>query len=119
MTTTTKNCPKCGAIHTKPGKFCSRACANSRQWTDEHKKIFSDRQREYMASDQSEEHRAKKELQTKLLSKAGVLGRAKTIDIDQLDRDEVLTNPDEYFIITPRTEFDGKYVEDGDLWEEI
>ena len=101
MTTTTKNCPKCGAIHTKPGKFCSRACANSRQWTDEHKKIFSDRQREYMASDQSEEH------------------RAKTIDIDQLDRDEVLTNPDEYFIITPRTEFDGKYVEDGDLWEEI
>lgn len=30
-----KNCPKCGMAHTKPGKFCSRHCANSRIFTEE------------------------------------------------------------------------------------
>ena len=30
-----KQCPKCGTEHDKPGKFCSRKCANSRSWTTE------------------------------------------------------------------------------------
>ena len=30
-----KICPKCGAEHTKPGTFCSRACANSRSFSAE------------------------------------------------------------------------------------
>jgi 5-methylcytosine-specific restriction endonuclease McrA len=30
-----KICPKCGDNHEKPGTFCSRKCANSRQWTAE------------------------------------------------------------------------------------
>jgi hypothetical protein len=30
-----KICPKCNVQHNKPGKFCSRACANSRAWTAE------------------------------------------------------------------------------------
>ena len=25
-----KKCPKCNKDHEKPGKFCSRSCANSR-----------------------------------------------------------------------------------------
>lgn len=33
-----KTCPKCNAPHEKSGTFCSRACANSRVWTDEDKK---------------------------------------------------------------------------------
>jgi len=114
-----KLCPKCGAEHSKSGKFCSRACANSRQWTVEQKKVFSDRQREYMARDDSEEHRAKEELRFKILHKAGVLGAHKSISLEQLDKDEVMTNPDDYFFVAPRIEIDGKYVENGDLWEEI
>ena len=30
-----KQCPKCNAVHNKPGIFCSRPCANSRTWTAE------------------------------------------------------------------------------------
>jgi hypothetical protein len=30
-----KDCPKCGASHTKSGIFCSRSCANSRVFSDE------------------------------------------------------------------------------------
>lgn len=35
-----KVCPKCEAIHDKPGTFCSRKCANSRNWSpvDKEKK---------------------------------------------------------------------------------
>ena len=32
-----KTCPKCEAEHNKTGTFCSRKCANSRQWTPEDK----------------------------------------------------------------------------------
>lgn len=32
-----KQCPKCGTDHTKPGTFCSRACANSRLFSDNAK----------------------------------------------------------------------------------
>lgn len=28
-----KQCPKCSREHNKPGNFCSRSCANSRQWS--------------------------------------------------------------------------------------
>lgn len=30
-----KNCPKCNNSHSKPGKFCSRKCANSRIFSEE------------------------------------------------------------------------------------
>ncbi len=36
-----KNCPKCNTEHNKSGKFCSRKCANSRTWSDEHKNNLS------------------------------------------------------------------------------
>lgn len=32
-----KQCPKCEKLHSKPGKFCSRTCANSRVFTEESK----------------------------------------------------------------------------------
>ncbi len=37
-----KNCPKCNIIHNKKGIFCSRHCANSRKWSENHKKLLSD-----------------------------------------------------------------------------
>jgi hypothetical protein len=37
-----KNCPKCNTEHNKSGIFCSRSCANSRQWTEEDKKKKSE-----------------------------------------------------------------------------
>lgn len=37
-----KICPKCSDQHNKPGIYCSRKCANSRQWSDEDKKKKSD-----------------------------------------------------------------------------
>lgn len=30
-----KNCPKCNKVHSKPGTFCSRSCANSREHSAE------------------------------------------------------------------------------------
>ena len=32
-----KKCPKCNVDHVKPGIFCSRKCANSRNWTESDK----------------------------------------------------------------------------------
>ena len=68
-----------------------------------------------MARDESEEHRAKKAIQSRMLHKAGLLGRGQASEVPE----DVMTNPDDYFIIAPRTEIDGKYVEGGDLWEEV
>lgn len=37
-----KNCPKCNAEHSKPGIFCSRSCANSRERSPELRKRLSE-----------------------------------------------------------------------------
>lgn len=109
-----KTCPKCDAEHEKPGKFCSRACANSRQWTDEHKKVFSQKQKEYMARDESEEHRAKKQIQARMLVKAGIMGNRGTGEYQR----DIMTNPDDYFLLPPVDDFN-KFVSDGDVWETV
>ena len=108
-----KTCPKCGTEHTKPGTFCSRACANSRQWTTEHKKIFSIRQKEYMAREESEEHRAKRSLQVQLLLSAGIMGMKTRTE----EYENILTNPDDYFLVPFNN--DDLNFEDGDYWEEV
>jgi len=110
-----KDCPKCGNKHNKPGKFCSRACANSRQWTDDHKKIFSEKQAAYMAREDSEDHRNKKALQMGLLHKAGLLSGNKSVD----DPEDVMTNPDDYYFAPPYDPGRGYDVDDGAVWEEV
>ena len=110
-TTTTKTCPKCGTGHSKPGKFCSRVCANSRQWTEEQKQVFSDKQKEYMARDESEYHRYKKSIQTSMLVKTGTMGNG--LATERLE--DVMTDPEDYFILPPR--IDDRLAEGGDLWE--
>jgi len=112
--TTSKSCPKCGTLHNKPGTYCSRACANSRQWTPDQKQVFSEKQKEYMARDESEEHRYKKSIQTKMLIKTGLMGKA--LATERLE--DVMTDPDDYFLVPPRDEHD-RFSEDGDVWEII
>ncbi len=109
----TKSCPKCGTEHEKPGKFCSRACANSRQWTAEHKKVFSEKQKEYMARDESEEHRWKKSIQTSMLLKTGVMGNG--LATERLE--DVMTDPEDYIVMPP--DEDEYRVEGGDIWENV
>lgn len=110
-----KTCPKCGTEHEKPGKFCSRACANSRQWTEEHKKVFSEKQTAYMAREESEEHRYKKSIQTTMLARAGRLGGNREI---AEDADDIMTNPDDYFFVPPRDEGDN-FSDGDDFWEVV
>lgn len=107
-----KNCPKCGTEHKKPGTFCSRACANSRQWTEEQKKVFSQKQKEYMSREESEGHRYKRSIQARMLKKAGIIGNAAPVERPE----DVMTDPDDYFLVPPRDESDS-FVEGGDLWE--
>lgn len=107
-----KTCPKCGTEHKKPGTFCSRACANSREWTEKHKQVFSEKQKDYMARDESEAHRAKKSIQTRMLHKTGQMGRG----LATARLEDVMTDPDDYFLVPPRDESNG-FVEDGDFWE--
>jgi hypothetical protein len=106
-----KACPKCGTEHKKPGKFCCRACANSRQWTEEQKKVFSEKQTEYMARDESEEHRYKKAIQAKMMHASG---KSNTEATD--DPEDVMTNPDDYFFVAPRDEGDN-FTDGKDYWE--
>lgn len=42
-----KECPKCKSEHEKPGKFCSRSCANSRVWSEETQKKRSNSIRKF------------------------------------------------------------------------
>jgi len=111
-TTKTKTCPKCGTQHNKPGKFCTRACANSRQWSEEQKQVFSEKQKDYMARDESEYHRYKKSVQTSMLIKTGTMGNG--LATERLE--DVMTDPEDYFIVPPRVD-DDRYSEDGDMWE--
>ena len=111
---TMKNCPKCNTVHEKPGVFCSRQCANSRQWTQEHRQVFSEKQKDYMSREESEGHRYKKSIQSRMLLRAGVMGSNRAVE----HPDDVMTDPDDYFLVPPREEH-RLFVEEGDVWEVV
>ena len=50
-----KQCPKCGTAHLKPGTFCSRKCANSREWSDSQKEDRSKQLKEIFSFFSKEE----------------------------------------------------------------
>jgi 5-methylcytosine-specific restriction endonuclease McrA len=52
-----KSCPKCGAAHEKPGQYCSRSCANSRQFTKETNEKKSNANVNYYAQFTREERK--------------------------------------------------------------
>lgn len=113
--TTKKICPKCDTEHEKSGAYCSRKCANSRQWTDAQKKVFSERQAAYMAREESEGHRAKRSIQLSMFRKAGLLLNNK-IEATE-DPEDVMRNPDDYYLIP--LQYRDLDVEDGAVWEDI
>lgn len=56
-----KICPKCQQEHEKRGTYCSRVCANSRQWSEEDKEKKRKAAKDYLASLSEEEMKALKE----------------------------------------------------------
>lgn len=50
-----KICPKCEIEHDRPGKFCSRKCANSRTYTPELKERRRIDQKKHMATPQGQQ----------------------------------------------------------------
>ena len=62
--------------------------------------------------EESEEHRAKRQIQTRMLLKAGIMGRAPPVE----RKEDIMTDPDDYFLLPPRDDSD-KFVEGGDIWE--
>lgn len=52
-----KKCPKCSKEHDKKGRFCSRSCANSREWTDNDKNKKSKTLLDFWSSSDSDNAR--------------------------------------------------------------
>ena len=46
-----KTCPTCQKVHKKRGPYCSRSCGNSRTWTADQKRVFGEKKREWLLSD--------------------------------------------------------------------
>lgn len=92
-----KTCPKCQAKHNKRGEYCSRSCGNTRKHTEETKAKIAEGKREWLSSgtDAAE------------VEKHNYISK----------RDHAEPDP-----VPPQKPIDlghGRFVEDGDLWEEV
>jgi hypothetical protein len=67
-----------------------------------------------MAREESEEHRYKKSIQSRMLQKAGILGSGGLVE----DAEDIMTNPDDYFFVPPRDEGDN-FSDGTDYWETV
>ena len=95
-----KTCEQCHDKHTKRGRFCSRACSDlankGREWTDEQKKAVSDGLSKWHATSETAE-----------IAAHNFISQGKNKDPDP---------------IPPQKPIDigsGRFVQDGDLWEEV
>ena len=91
-----KTCPKCQAKHNKRGEYCSRSCGNQKQHTKETRQLLSQKQTEWLTSG---------------TDKADVAVHNFTSRGANKDPDP----------IPPQKPIDlgrGRFVQDGDLWEE-
>ena len=91
-----KTCPKCGVTHNKRGEFCSRSCGNTRKHTKESKQAISDAKKEWHATSET----------------------AAVVAHNYISK-RINGEPDPVAPIVPRDAGYGRYVEDGDLWEEV
>lgn len=91
-----KTCPKCGAVHNKRGEFCSRSCGNQKKHTPETKKKIGEAKSAWLTSGSDEA-----EAQVHSFTSLGV---NKTPDPVAPIRDNIGR---------------GRFVQDGDLWEEV
>jgi len=92
-----KTCPKCNSKHNKRGEFCSRSCGNSRPLTKEQKQKIGAAKSAWLTGGSEEAEVAVHNFVSG--------GNNKT--------------PEPIAPIVPRDAGYGRYVEDGDLWEEV
>jgi hypothetical protein len=92
-----KTCPKCGVVHNKRGEFCSRSCGNQKKHKPETKALLAKKQSEWMTSG---DERA--EAQIHSFTSLGVN-----------------KSPEPVAPIVSRDIGHNRFVEDGDLWEEV
>lgn len=104
-----KTCPRCEKPHSKPGKYCSYSCANVRHWTDSQKKVFSQRQKEYMAKDSDEVELHK----WKLANNVSIVIDKK---FNRFNEEE--DTKEEYFLMPELNDVDdsSEFVQNGDIW---
>ena len=95
-----KTCEQCHAKHTKRGRFCSRACSDeankNRKWTAEQKKAVSDGLSKWHATSETAEV-------------------AKHNFISKRNNGE----PDPVPPMKPIDLGNNRFVQDGDIWEEV
>ena len=92
-----KECPKCGSKHNKRGEFCSRSCGNTRKHKPETKKKIGAAKSAWLTSG---DERAEAEVHN-----FTSLGANKT--------------PEPVAPMVSRDVGHKRFVEDGDLWEEV
>ena len=95
-----KTCEQCQAKHTKRGRFCSRECSDlankNRKWTAEQKKAVSDGLSKWHATSETAEV-------------------AKHNFISKRNNGE----PDPVPPMKPIDLGNNRFVQDGDIWEEV
>ena len=95
-----KTCEQCQAKHTKRGRFCSRACSDeankNRKWTAEQKKAVSDGLSKWHATSETAEVAKHNFISKRINGEPDPVPPMKPIDLGQ-----------------------GKFVQDGDIWEEV
>jgi hypothetical protein len=92
-----KTCPKCNAVHNKRGEFCSRSCGNQRKHKPETKEKIGKAKSAWLTSG---DERAEAEVHN-----FTSLGANKT--------------PEPVPPMITRDVGHKRFVEDGDLWEEV
>lgn len=92
-----KECPKCGSKHNKRGEFCSRSCGNTRKHKPETKQLLSKKQTEWLTSGDDRAEVAVHNFVS--------LGINRT--------------PDPVAPMKPVDIGSGRFVQDGDVWEEV
>jgi len=91
-----KTCPTCGVTHKKRGAYCSRSCGNTRPMSDAQKESIAAGKREWHATSETAE-----------IAAHNFISQGKNKDPDP---------------IPPQKPIDlgvGRFVQDGDLWEEV
>ena len=108
-----KNCEKCGKIHRKRGKFCSKACANSIPASAAKKRKLSEKATEFHRSEDGE---AASRRQSEWASALNRYKHGYTIDKPEAlsVEDFKLEIPD---IKNPLR--DNQFLEGGDIWETV
>ena len=92
-----KTCPKCGVKHKKRGEFCSRSCGNQKKHTAETRALLSVKQTQWLTSGDERAEVAVHNFVSVGSNKA----------------------PDPIAPMKPLDVGHKRFVQDGDLWEEV